>query len=79
MKITWEESDIKPGTQYSRPGIIEVWIIGYRPELDTPKQYISASLLDGMVTGPKTKAEMAEQLTRDGYIPLSVMEKMSRG
>lgn len=74
MKVTWEASDIKAGRRYSKPGISEIWMIGYLAGADEPNRWVSISSEDGMVTLPYTREQMAESLTNAEYLPVEVME-----
>lgn len=69
MKFIWESSDITPGQKYSREGIGETWMIGYRAEIANGRRYVSVSLNDGLVTEPKTQKELAIELSEQGYVP----------
>lgn len=73
MKIIWQEEDIQVGRIYGRPGMKETWMIGYRPEIDGTIRYVSISMVDGMITLPQTKAEMAEILTSNEYCPIEFL------
>ena len=74
MKFVWDERDIEPGVRYSRPGIMETWMIGYHPNpAEEHRPYTSVSLSDGMVTVPYSKREMAVLLTENGYVPVKLM------
>ena len=73
MKVTWEEKDINPGRIYSKEGIDEKWIIGYLSAMDGPECYVSVSNRDGMVTDPRTKEQMAQLLTENGYLPVELL------
>ncbi len=70
MKVEWEKEDIIGGTRYGRSDIDEVWMICYtdRP-IGNPIGYASVSLDDGMVTKLMTKHELAQLLTKEGYVP----------
>lgn len=72
MKVIWEAKDINPGRKYSKPGI-ETWIIGYMANMHSTDRYVSISISDGMVTKPKTKEDMAEDLTTSGYLPVELL------
>ncbi len=69
MKVTWEAKDITTGRRYSKPGIGEKWIIGYISDIDGPARYVSVSDQDGMITTPRSKEQMAQVLTENGYLP----------
>lgn len=72
MLVTWEPEDIKVGIRYQKPGTQEIWLIGYRPDLQGNGGgafYTGISLADGMVTCPYTKAQLARVLTEGGYHP----------
>ena len=73
MKVTWEADDIKPGRRYSKPGIGEKWILGYISDMDGPARYVSVSDQDGMVTEPRTKEQVAQVLTENGYLPVELL------
>ena len=73
MKVTWEAEDINPGRRYSKPGIGEKWIIGYMSDVYGPARYVSVSEHDGMVTEPRTKAQVAQMLTENGYLPVELL------
>lgn len=73
MKIIWQEVDIKVGRIYGKRGMKETWMIGYRPEIDGAMRYVSISMVDGMITLPRTTTEMAEILTSNEYWPIELL------
>ena len=73
MLITWEPKDIKPGVRYSKPGISEVLMIGYRPDLDSVHHFVAVSLADGLVTPACTAKGMAESLNANEYTPIELI------
>lgn len=77
MKFIWEESDIKTGRMYSRVDINENWMIGYRSYAVEEARFVSISMVDGMVTAPLNKNEMADMLTRGGYVPIEFLKVMA--
>jgi hypothetical protein len=74
VKIIWHKDDIKGGTQYSREQIGEVWIITRCPL--NYDMFRSVSLADGLTTCPLDADAMADQLTSESYMPLSVMNAL---
>lgn len=74
MRVVWEEDDIKPMVQYSRPGLSEKWTIGYVVTAEGPNRYVSISDRDAMVTGSLSKADLAGLLTKEGYLPVELVE-----
>lgn len=72
MKAIWFAEDIITGQRYFKPGTKEVWIIGYRPDLDGVTRFVSISLEDGMVTSPETREQIAECLTKNEYLPIEL-------
>lgn len=79
MMFVWESADIKPGRKYSKEGIGETWLIGYRAEISTGRRYVSVSLNDGLVTEPKTQKELAAELSEHGYVPAEFLGVMKGG
>lgn len=77
MKVQWEEKDIVAGRRYSREGLRETWQIGYLSGDLSEARYVSISMVDGMVTLPLTKAQMAENLTEHGYLPVELLPNAS--
>lgn len=75
MKFIWEEKDVIPGRKYSRAGIQETWMIGYRAECESDKQYVSISLSDGMVTLPSSKEDLSITLSQLDYVPIEYLYK----
>lgn len=73
MKVIWEEKDIRPGRRYSKPGIGETWIVGFLADATTECASVSISAQDGMVTGPRTKEQLAQLLTEQGYLPTELL------
>jgi hypothetical protein len=73
MKVTWEAEDIIPGRRYSKPGIKEIWAIGFLAYESTQERYVSVSNQDGMVTEPKFKENFAADLTEQGYLPVELI------
>lgn len=71
MKVTWEADDITPGRRYSKPGIKEVWLIGYIPDVHGLKRYVSVSLNDGMVTDPCEQKNISK--STNGYLPCELL------
>lgn len=69
MKFIWETGDIYAGRKYSKPNILENWMIGYM-SAGKGQQYVSVSMSDGLVTAPSSKERLAEILNYEGYIPL---------
>lgn len=75
MRVIWEAEDIVVGRRYSKPGLDEEWIIGFIGGMGGPIRYVSISDQDGMVTGPKSKEEIALDLTEAGYLPVELLGK----
>lgn len=75
MKFIWEAKDIVGGRRYGRPGLNEVWIIGYMSDESVPR-HVSISLSDGMVTEARTKDQLAKALSDDGYMPIELLEML---
>lgn len=73
MRVIWDEDDVKVGRVYGKSGIKEQWLIGYRADLSGDARYVSVSTSDGMVTIPRTKRGMAENLSRNGYSPVEYL------
>ena len=74
MKVIWEPEDIVPGRKYGKPGIQEVWMIGYVAGADTWVRYTSISLADGMVLSGSCSAEaLASKINDGGYIPIELI------
>jgi len=73
MKVTWEAADITVGRRYSKPDLNEVWMIGYVPGESADTRFVSISTSDGMVTEMKTRARLADDLTKAGYIPYELL------
>jgi len=73
MICEWEVEDIKPGRVISKPGIGEKWTIGFLAFINGKKRYVLISNLDGMVTKPETKEELAEHLTKSALIPIELL------
>lgn len=73
MKVTWEAEDIIPGRRYSKPGIQEVWTIGFLAAEQTQVRYVSVSNQDGMVTPPMAKGDLAASLNTSEYIPVELI------
>lgn len=80
MKFIWEEDDITPGRYYYRndgPRADLGYLasvthkIGFLAGESSSACYVSVSVCDGMVTKPKTKAELAASLNEGAYVPLS--------
>lgn len=76
MKIVWEAKDIKVGMLYSKPGIREKWMIGYRYDSKGDRQIVSISMDDGFVTHSTTEEDLARLLTIEGYWPLILTEAL---
>lgn len=76
MKFTWEESDIRGGVRFTKMDIREIWIIGYK--YTTGTVYCPVSLLDGSIQKERTAADLAADLTKEGYIPLAMSDKRER-
>ena len=73
MKFVWEEKDIILPRKYSKPGIQEVWMLGWIS--DIPNRICSISMLDGMIVEHgQSRSVTAELLTKNGYVPLEYME-----
>ena len=73
MKVTWEETDIKPGRSVGKPTRKERWMIGYLAAEHTEERYVLISLIDGMTQPPVTKRVMAISLTENGEIPAELL------
>lgn len=73
MKVIWEEKDITPGRRYTKEGIGEKWIVGYLSGALGDARYVSVSDQDGMVTEPRTKEQIAQILTDNGYLPVELL------
>lgn len=80
MKIEWEEKDIHCGRYVTKPtesGKIHAtrtYKIGFYPHSQTADEearYCLVSICDGMVTLPKTKAELAKSLTEQDALPIA--------
>ncbi len=69
MKYVWEVSDIKPGVKVTKSGMGEVWMIGYRVELEKPKCLSLVSMSDGCVCKVETPEEIAKGLNRSEFEP----------
>lgn len=76
MKITWEVKDIKVGMLYSKPGIREKWMIGYRYNEQGDRQIVSISMDDGFVTHSTTEDDLARLLTVEEYWPMSLIDAL---
>ena len=74
MLVTWSEADIVSGQVYGKPSTAERWIIGYVQPPDGPVEYTSISLADGLVQPTQPKTEIAADLTRNGYLPVQLLE-----
>ena len=78
MKVVWEDADIVVGRRYTKPGTNEVWLIGYRVDIEPqdqtkgPKRFVQISLNDGMCCCDATAADIALALTHQGYVPLEL-------
>jgi len=80
VKFIWECADITPGRTYSRVGLGEDWLIGYRDDTSDDKlRYVSISLTDGLVTLPLDKETLAERLTNQGYVPCEFLAAATKG
>lgn len=73
MRVTWDETDIKPGRQVGRPNRKERWMIGYLAAEHTEERYVLVSLSDGMTQPPVTKRVMSIQLTESGELPAELL------
>jgi hypothetical protein len=79
MKIEWEEKDIRCGRYTTSPtesGKIcatRTYKIGFYPWSKDAEEsrYCLISICDGMVGKAKTKAELAESLTKSGAEPIA--------
>jgi len=71
----WKAEDIKPGRRYTKKHTEEIWLIGYRTDADNYEaRYVSVSENDGLVTSPPhTKAELAEILNENNYVPVDIL------
>lgn len=79
MQFTWEQSDIRGGVRYTKMNIREIWIIGYKYAKDSSANiYCSVSLLDGSISKEQTAFELANELTKNEYIPLEMSDKRER-
>lgn len=76
MKITWEAKDIKVGLLYSKPGVREKWMIGYRYDEHSNRQIVSISMDDGFVTHSTTEEDLARLLTTEVYWPMSLIDAL---
>ncbi len=74
MKIIWEEADIKVGRKVKRPNVAEENIIGFRAER-ADDRYVLVSLIDGNVSRPISKSDMAKSLNANNYWPLEMLEE----
>ena len=80
MKAIWEEDDIIAGRRYTIPETNEVWLIGYRVDIEPqdqpkgPKKFVQISLNDGMCCCEATAADIARTLTYQGYLPLEFIK-----
>lgn len=71
MKFIWEERDIIAGRRYTREGISEEWLIGFRAEAVLAREcWVSVSLNDGLVTDLMSKNLLSDELTRNEYVPV---------
>lgn len=73
MKVIWGPNDIISGRRYSRDGLAEKWIIGCLSTAESDERYVSVSELDGMVTNPHTKEQLAAMLTENAYLPVEIL------
>lgn len=73
VKVIWDPDDIKPGRRFSKAGIKEKWSIGYISGMSAAARYVTVSDCDGMVTEPRTKEQMAQALTENGYLPIELL------
>jgi hypothetical protein len=69
MKVEWQESDIRVGRRFGKPGVRERQMIGYLLPEDGPKELVSISLCDGQVNPMANAEKMAAMLTEHGYVP----------
>jgi hypothetical protein len=71
MKMIWNAEDIRPGRRFTKKGTEEIWIIGYRTDVNNYEaRYVSIAENDGMITKNHTKEELAEILNKNGYVPI---------
>ena len=70
MKFTWEEEDIVPGRKIVQGTEGKIWVIGWLPHIAEAERYVLVSLVDGIVTPPKSKEQMATMLTQGGMVPV---------
>jgi hypothetical protein len=76
MRIIWEADDIIPMTRVYTRAHSEEYIIGYVGCGMTKTVLISMN--DGSVSVARTRTEMAEDLTANGYRPTSMREAFEK-
>lgn len=75
MQFTWTADDIRPGIIVGKPHRAERWMIGYATfVVEQDHKYTLNSMADGMVNGPYTREELAEQLTENNEHPAVILD-----
>lgn len=69
MKVEWQESDIRVGRRYGKPGVRERQMIGYVFPASGPRELVCVSLSDGQVSSTLSAEKLAAHLTAQGYVP----------
>ena len=73
MKVIWEPEDIVPGKKYGKPGIQEVWMIGYVAGAGASTKYTRVSLSDGMIVSGCSREDLALEFNDEGYVPVEML------
>lgn len=66
------------GRRISKPGIEEVWTLGFLSFSEDEAKYVLISDQDGMVTIPKTIEGLVDTLNRGAYYPVELLELMGK-
>lgn len=79
MKVIWEESDIVGGMIVGRPGRMEQCIVSWMPsKTSSGNDWMLTSLSDGMIIAFNNMTDLAEYLTSDGQLPVSMLNRNNR-
>jgi hypothetical protein len=76
MKIEWQAEDIVAGRRIAHPGCSEQSLIGFvaAEHRSDHQAFVLISLSDGMVQPPMTAQAVADQLNRNGDMPIEFVE-----
>ena len=73
MKCIWDEADIKCGQVVGKANKSERVTLGFLSNVFNSERFVTVSSLDGMVSNPMTKKELADSLTRYEYLPVELL------